>query len=159
MNATFKIIGELAALCCMIFACIRWGHLMDTGWPGQRVLALKWFLVALFNFIVLVLCIVAAHADPPPGADPSLAPWFRSLHSPQNGWSCCDMGDCRTVRVRNNNGKIEAWIDQRDFKLAPDKWVSVPDDAIIRGKENPMGEAVACWWGGRIRCFVPGSGA
>lgn len=114
------------------------------------------------------LCIAA----PPPGADMSLAPWYKSLVVPQGdpgiaGTMCCSVADCRNVDDRTREGHYEAYIDSATFPddpsneyhgRAPNAWVAVPEERIIRGRDNPTGRAVACWYHGEIRCFVPGSG-
>jgi hypothetical protein len=104
------------------------------------------------------LFVALAHAEPPPGADPALAPWFQSLKQPGTGALCCSMADCRTVRTRSVAGHLEAWIGAPDFRNAPEAWVAVPEAVMIRGVDNPNGEPVACWYGGQIRCFVEASG-
>jgi hypothetical protein len=42
-----------------------------------------------------LLMAASAFAAPPPGADMSLAPWFRSLRVPGGETLCCDISDCR----------------------------------------------------------------
>lgn len=99
-----------------------------------------------------------AFAAPPPGADPALAPWFRSLQQPGTGWGCCSIADCRPVRYRMADDHYEAFIDRQSFGAnAPDQWEPVPPDHVIRTADNPTGEAVACWYAGEIRCFVEAS--
>ena len=51
-------------------------------------------------------------AAPPPGADPDLAPWFKSLRQPETNLSCCDRSDCRTVRYRIVDGHFQAFIGE-----------------------------------------------
>lgn len=60
----------------------------------------------------------------------------------------------------------EVWIDSATFPdvdhesflgNAPNAWVIVPDRVILRGRENPMGEAIVCWHDREIRCFVAAS--
>jgi hypothetical protein len=117
-------------------------------WPG--LLALTLLLVAS-----------AAHAAPPPGADPSLAPWFHDLRRPGTGYPCCSEADCRNVETRAAGGRLEVFIGRDAFgSRAPDAWVSVPPAHVLTGINNPTGAPIACWaaWGG-VLCFVPGSGA
>jgi hypothetical protein len=95
---------------------------------------------------------------PPPGADPDspIAGWFRSL-SDKQGVGCCSEADCRRVEYRTRSGSFEVFVDRRTFGAsAPDAWVAVPSDAILT-RENPTGEGVACFYAGRIRCFVQGN--
>jgi len=102
---------------------------------------------------------VPACAAPPPGADLSLAPWFQSLAQPDTGYPCCSVADCRTVQYRAVADHFEAFIDRRTFGAdAPDAWVAVPSANVLRRRDNPTGEAVACWYNGEIRCFVEGAG-
>ncbi len=100
-----------------------------------------------------------AFAKPPPGADPSLAPWFQSLAQPDTGYPCCSVADCRTVQYRAVADHFEAFIDRRSFGGdAPEAWVAVPPANVLHRRDNPTGEAVACWFNGEIRCFVEGAG-
>ena len=100
-------------------------------------------------------------AAPPPGADPDLAPWFRSLHLPNTNQSCCDQADCRTVQYRIMNGHFQAFIggEFARWQNPPFAWVDVPDNSVLHRHDNPTGEGVACWAGMRIICFVEGTGA
>ena len=107
--------------------------------------------------ILLALTAGSAIAAPPENADPALAPWFRSLNQPGTGYNCCSMADCRPVRTRDRNGKIEAFIARETFRDGTDQWVIVPEEVIIRGIENPVGEPVLCYLGGMVRCFVQGA--
>ncbi len=101
----------------------------------------------------------AARAAPPVNADQSLAPWFQSLAQPETGYPCCSIADCRTVRYRTATDHFEVFVDRRSFGTdAPDAWVSVPPSHVLRRRDNPTGEAVACWYNGEVRCFVPGAG-
>ena len=98
----------------------------------------------------------------PDGADPALALWFRSLQVP-NGFqtqSCCSMADCRNAVERIAEVRHQVFIDKKTFGAdAPDAWVTVPEGAILRGKDNPTGRPVVCWSQGRILCYVPGPDA
>ena len=100
-----------------------------------------------------------AFAAPPAGADPALAPWFQSLEQPETGYPCCSIADCRMVQYRATADHYEAFIDRRSFgEDAPDAWVAVPPSHVLHRHDNPTGEAVACWYGGEVRCFVEGAG-
>jgi hypothetical protein len=105
---------------------------------------------------VAALCSPLAHAEPPANADPALAPWFHSLRDPVSGMGCCDQADCRPVVTRETGGRIEAFIDAATFRDGPDRWVPVPTETVLRGKENPTGGPVLCWAFGRVLCFVDG---
>lgn len=100
-------------------------------------------------------------AAPPQGADPELAPWFRSLRQPQTNISCCDRADCRTVQYRIVDGHFQAFIGGEfpRWQNPPFAWVDVPDTSVLHRHDNPTGEGVACWVGAKIICFVEGTGA
>jgi hypothetical protein len=101
---------------------------------------------ALF-FAVVVLFAATADADPPPNADPALAPWFRSLLQPGTSISCCSISDCRATDYRIEGDHYEALIGE--------KWFVVPQDKILQRTDNPTGRAVVCWTPQRgIVCFV-----
>ncbi len=104
---------------------------------------------------------ILLRAAPPPGADPDLAPWFRSLHQPNTDLSCCDRADCRTVQYRIVDGHFQAFIGSEfaRWQNPPYAWVDVPDASVLHRHDNPTGEGVACWAGMRIICFVEGTGA
>lgn len=82
--------------------------------------------------------------------------WIRTLRA--NGMLCCDWSDTRPVKVRTVGDRWQIWLRPDQIIGAPvEQWLDVPDDAIIRG-DNPVGMAIASWWGGRVRCFVPPGG-
>ena len=108
--------------------------------------------------LVFSVLVTSALAAPPEGADPALAPWYRSLTQPGTGWLCCSIADCRPVVTRERDGKLEAFIDRKAFPDGTDEWVEVPEKVILHGKDNPTGEPVACWFEQAIRCFTPASG-
>lgn len=103
----------------------------------------------------------ALRAAPPPGADPELSPWYRSLRQPNTNQSCCDRADCRTVQYRIVDGHFQAFIggEFARWQNPPYAWVDVPDNSVLHRHDNPTGEGVACWAGMRIICFVEGTGA
>jgi hypothetical protein len=95
----------------------------------------------------ILACVGLAQADPPPNADPALAPWFQSLHQPDTGISCCSIADCRTTDYRTSGDDYEVLID--------DKWTVVPKAKILHHIDNPVGRAVVCWTPALgIMCFV-----
>lgn len=116
-------------------------------------------IIAMF-LAAYILAVNLSHAEPPPGAhDPVLGKWFQSLQQPGTGWMCCSISDCRNVTTRIRGGHIEAFVDRKSFgAAAPDDWVVVPENVMIRGKENPTGEPTLCFYGGQVRCFVDASG-
>jgi hypothetical protein len=110
--------------------------------------------------LALLLVTAAADAAPPPGADPTLAPWFHELRRPGSGYPCCSEADCRNVKTRGAAGRTEVFIGREAFgSRAPDAWVPVPPAHVLAGRDNPTGGPIACWaaWGG-VLCFVPGTG-
>jgi hypothetical protein len=111
--------------------------------------------------ILLFNCPTTLRAAPPPGADPDLAPWFKSLRQPQTNLSCCDRSDCRTVRYRIMGGHFQAFIGDEfaRWQNPPHAWVDVPETSVLHQDNNPTGEGVACWAGAKIICFVEGTGA
>ena len=105
------------------------------------------FVLRVILFMLVVLAINPAVADPPPNADPALAPWFRSLLQPGTSISCCSVADCRTTEYRVEGDHYEALIGEA--------WFAVPPDRILQRTDNPTGRAVVCWTPQRgIVCFV-----
>ena len=92
-------------------------------------------------------CAMSAKAEPPPNANPALAPWYQSLHQPDTGVSCCSIADCRAADYRTTGDHYEVYIN--------DKWTVVPQDKILQRVDNPIGRAVVCWTPALgIMCFV-----
>ena len=103
-------------------------------------------MTRLFFLAALLLPVVAV-AQPPPDADPALAPWFRSLLVPGTNISCCSVTDCRATEYRIEADHYEALIGG--------KWFVVPPDKILQRTDNPTGRAVVCWTPQHgILCFV-----
>jgi hypothetical protein len=103
------------------------------------------------KFVLAVACLLAMPAlgAPPPDADPGMAPWFRGLHVPGTGTSCCSIADCRPVDSRIVGDHYEALVEG--------KWLAVPRDLILEREDNPTGRAVVCWTPtAGILCFVRG---
>lgn len=109
----------------------------------------------------LVLAVVAstAVAAPPPVGSEDWeilephAEWIKGLTAA--GMRCCDWSDTRPVRVRTVGDGWQVWLRKGQIEGAPaEQWLDVPPEAIIHG-ENPVGMAIASWWGGKVRCFVP----
>jgi len=99
-------------------------------------------------------------AEPPEGADPALAPWFKSLRQPGTNQSCCDMADCRTVQYRKAGDHFQAFIGDEFPRWAnvPHAWVDVPNANVLHRRDNPTGEGIACWFQGQVLCFIEGNG-
>jgi len=104
-------------------------------------------LMSIIVLITLAFFVTHARGQPPEGADPSLAPWFQSLHQPGTGVSCCSIADCRQTDYRTNGYGYEALIDGA--------WLVVPSEKVLHRVDNPTGRAVVCYMPGRgIMCFV-----
>jgi hypothetical protein len=106
------------------------------------------------------LC-AAVHAAPPEDADPAVAPWFKSLRRPGTDQPCCGDADCRRVPYRIFGDHFQVFIG-REFPRwtnPPQAWVDVPEASVVHRLDNPTGEGVACWFEGRVVCFVPASGS
>ena len=119
---------------------------------------MRWLVLLL---LATPLLAAPGYAAPPPGADGSLAPWFQSLSAPGSNASCCSIADCRNVQAEiRGDGHWWAWVDSRTFPdRAPNAWIMVPDDVILKRHDNPSGEKRwLCWYAGSVRCFVEGSG-
>lgn len=115
-------------------------------------------LIAVF----LAFCGVAS-AAPPEGSDGRYSAWFRALETP-NGYSCCDLADCREVRWRVGPQGYEALITPETHGNVGAKtsfWLPIPQDRIIippehaRDLDRPPG-AVVCWRSNTLYCFVRG---
>jgi hypothetical protein len=65
------------------------------------------------------------------------------------------------VRYRIVNGHFQAFIGEEfaRWQNPPYAWVDVPENSVLHRIDNPTGEAVACWAGTKIICFVEGTGA
>lgn len=108
---------------------------------------LRTFLQPLGLLAAITFYAGFAKADPPPNADPTLAPWFQSLRAPDTGVSCCSVADCRATDYRTKGDHYEVMID--------DKWVVVPADKVLQRIDNPVGRAVVCYTPALgIMCFV-----
>lgn len=104
-------------------------------------------LLRPFIYMSVILLAGPATADPPADADPTLAPWFRSLLQPGTSISCCSIADCRTTEYRVEGDHYEALIGEA--------WFAVPSERILQRTDNPTGRAVVCWTPQRgILCFV-----
>lgn len=110
---------------------------------------------------LLVAAPAALAAPPAPGSEDydvmlPYGEWIRSLRA--NGRLCCDWSDTRPVKSRTVGDRYQVWFRKDQIIGAPiEQWLDVPDDAVIRGV-NPIGIAVASWYGGRVQCFVPAGG-
>ena len=69
--------------------------------------------------------------------------------STHDGLSCCNANDCAIATIRFENGTMQA--------LVKGKWHSIPSEAI-RPYDSPDGQSHVCFFGGKVQCFVPGTG-
>jgi hypothetical protein len=107
---------------------------------------LHWHLREILSVPISLALGSGAIAAPPPNADPTLAPWFRSLQT-KDGKSCCGEADCRRFPVHINGDHY--WI------LYNGGWVVVPDEAVDHKRmDNPTGDYVACVVQNRQPVFV-----
>lgn len=116
---------------------------------NERLVAL---LAAAIVAVAVLLTAGIVLANPPEGADLSLAPWYHGLKVPGTGMSCCSMSDCRPADYVIEDGRYKVTMPdgRRDF---------VPDSVVLHGHDNPTGRGVLCWtpWHGPY-CFVPAAG-
>lgn len=83
----------------------------------------------------------------------TVSDWFHSLSRIEDGVriSCCDVADCKRTEYRIRG----------DGYLVPNpetgEWTPVPPEVVIVRSDNPTGSAIACWFAGKLRCFVPGT--
>ena len=80
--------------------------------------------------------------------DPSHDAWFESLKQPENGASCCSTYDCHEVpdgEYRVRSGHYEFHYTRSVFgDMANEKWLPIPEEKWLRGKNNPTGALVVC---------------
>jgi len=126
---------------------------------------LRWLVSALVA--VSAACVLAfpVRAEAPEGlpVDPGVSSWFESLRvpaGPKAGGGCCSWADCRAVQFKGHGTTYQAFIkkgtrrDRDAFSDGDDQWHTVPEESILRRSDNPVGEAVACWYNRQILCFV-----
>jgi hypothetical protein len=83
-----------------------------------------------------LIIVAAALAAPPPDADMTLAPWYRSLRVPGKNILCCDVSDCRHYPVSTDGTHYHVFFDRR--------WLKVPTEAVSDRTDNPTGNYVTC---------------
>ncbi len=112
----------------------------------------------------------AAKADPPPNADPVLAPWFQAQRVPGTAVSCCDVSDGRPVEYRMQGDRYEVYLTKESFPWIDEEgWKPVDPRSVLIGQDNPTGRAIA-WVAkneysfkdrfferGSVMCFKPPS--
>lgn len=126
------------------------------------------WVVFVWMLALGAMCLAEAHDDEhDQWFDGLMVPGTGNSESGKPGWPCCHKDDCKPVQSRiGGRGRWEVLITSATFPdndrnlaegRAPNGWVIVPEEAILHGKANPIGEAVACWYQGHVRCFVPGA--
>lgn len=106
--------------------------------------------------LVALAFVAVAALVPAMGHDmnhPDLDGWYETLDRPDGQW-CCDRTDCKPTEYRLGADGYEVLIDERFPGVTAASWQKVPPANVVP-TENPTGSAVACWWGGEVRCFVP----
>lgn len=104
------------------------------------------------------LIFLPAKAEPPANSTGEFHDYFTGLKVPGSSVGCCSEADCRTVRSKFENGHWFAFISEEVFgehANAPDNWVEVPPEAMIRDEpkaKRPM-DATACWYQRKLNCF------
>lgn len=103
--------------------------------------------------IIGLVWAVAAYASPPSTTPGPNADWFHGLKRNDRPYaSCCDEADCKVVKAREVQGHYEV--------LYKGGWLPVEDKAILRPRDNPVGEPIACINPNltdiKVLCFVPG---
>lgn len=107
--------------------------------------------MAIIIIVVLAALLGAvslAYAARPENFDPTLGPWFNSLHDAR-GRSCCGMGDGHRVDYRIGQSGYQALYDG--------EWRDVPNSIVVR-TANPVGEAllfVSAADNRTMYCFIP----
>ncbi len=112
-------------------------------------------LGAVAVMLAALLFVASALAAPPPGANGQFKDWFEGLKD-SNGRGCCDLSDCRMVRVRYTRKGYEALITPETHDIAAPTWIEIPDEKVITPETgNPTGSAVVCWLPNNgVQCFV-----
>jgi len=120
----------------------------------------RWLALALLSFVVLCMCLIGMAAQAHDHNRPELNEWFRSLHS-KGGAPCCDAGDFDTGSAKRLDDIDWDSKDGHYRVRLNDKWVDVPDSAVVPGA-NRSGAAMVWpfYMDGElvgIRCFMPGA--
>lgn len=116
------------------------------------------YLTGGLPLLVLVLLILIALSGTIAAAfahdgDDTLSQWYRSLHRPDTGGSCCTQGtgqfaDCAETDYQVRDGAYWAMTPKGN-------WVEIPPARILANTGNPTGRAVLCWMEKLgVLCFV-----
>jgi len=121
-----------------------------------KLLYKKFFILTISTLLV----VSNVKSAPPENADPALAPFYKSLMIPgAEHISCCSENDCRPVKTRMYDGKLQMFADSKIYKDGNNQWVDIPQHRVLTPRENPTGEPVACWDNlNGVICFVNGPG-
>lgn len=129
-----------------------------------RIVPCVCFLPNLGRALALVAALGSfpVEAAPPSGADPNSATarWVKTLRN-QWGASCCDEADCRPTMARQTAAGWEVWIDAERYPGGTNAWEPVSPEVLAGTKADgpaPDSRTWACFWGGRVNCFLVGSG-
>jgi hypothetical protein len=113
-------------------------------------------LVALLTVTLLSLMSVARAIDTGQfeNVPDDVRAWFKSVRSP-SGVPCCDIADGHRTAYDVRSGSY--WVPIEG------EWMQVPERAVIRDGNNPIGEAVVWYVHHRgaivISCFMPADAA
>jgi hypothetical protein len=106
------------------------------GGPGGKLPRNASMIIRNLLISFCLLIAPSAFAAPPPGADMTLAPWYRSLLVPGAKTLCCDISDCRHYPVQADGTHYQVFFDKR--------WLIVPTEAVSDRGDNPTGDYVTC---------------
>lgn len=100
------------------------------------------------SVLALLPVIALAHDRDDPHAE-----WYGSLRQPLTGIACCShtgpSRDCGPVEMRIAGERYQ--VRYRD------RWLAVPDMALLTRTDNPTGQPVACIVNGTVVCFIKGA--
>jgi hypothetical protein len=136
---------------------------------------MKWILMAASYGLALCGALLwYSIADAHDHGRPDLDKWYQSLDRPGMGnpwggnFSCCNKQDCHPTESEYRGNETWARLGiQNDGVWTLVDYVHIPDEKIIRHKDNPTGGPVICHtmaWEGKqfapsavtIYCYVPG---
>ncbi len=109
-------------------------------------------------YYVLAIMLASAFDSPVSAHDPGepFAEWFQSLTRPDVvGGSCCSLSrDCQPTEYRLSPAPTAEGSEYE--VLLGERWIRVPERAVIRRHDNPTGSGVLCKASSSdfIYCFV-----
>jgi len=112
------------------------------------------------KYLVAALMFVAAPAlaaPPPVGSEDAkiMGPfkeWITNQHDSSGRW-CCSISDMRPTDARIVGDHWEVHVTPQHWPGETDRWIAVPDEKVIRGK-NPVGVPILGLYQGRVQCFI-----